>query len=407
MKELLKKLRWKWHRDITEQSIGAVLESLDGIAVAIPRDIPGEDFDDFIFKTELSKVYSMMADRESQKLLWARAHCTKGNLGPLFQFLIESEREGDPVDCISVLRDKKNGSGSPLIMFGGSSYAKETLDGCLNIGIRFDYICVEDDLSMFTNASPLVWTGASYRNVPIISGKELLTNHTDADVIIGDVLCWQAKDYLIKKGFPAGHIWLRQTEWCKQYFDADIIKPRDHEVFIDGGVLDFQSSVDFIDWCGGHYDAVYAFEPDSESYQVALNRLKTDPKLDAERVHLLKAAVWKKDETLKFAEGLSGSSYVGYGERTIEVDARSIDAVLHGGPVTFIKLDIEGSELNALKGAAESIKKYRPRLAICVYHKPEDIIEIPLYVHSLVPEYKMYLRHYSTCVCETVLYCVV
>jgi len=183
MKELLKKLRWKWHRDITELSTGTVLEKLEKIAAQI--ESPPERINNFIRKTELAKVYSFMEDRESQKLFWARAHYTwDGNLGPLFQFLIESEREGNPVDCISLLRDKKNGSARPLIMFGGSSYAKETFDGCANIGIQFDYICVEDDMSMFTNTNPLVWMGTSYRGVPIISESDLLTNHQDADVII-------------------------------------------------------------------------------------------------------------------------------------------------------------------------------------------------------------------------------
>ena len=88
------------------------------------------------------------------------------------------------------------------------------------------------------------------------------------------------------------------------------------------------------------------------------------------------------------------------------VQGRSVDSVLQGAPVTFIKLDIEGAEIDALKGAKESIKKWKPRLAICIYHKPEDPIEIPLYIHGLVPEYRMYIRHYSTCKAETVLYCV-
>lgn len=80
--------------------------------------------------------------------------------------------------------------------------------------------------------------------------------------------------------------------------------------------------------------------------------------------------------------------------------------MLQGKPVTFIKLDIEGAEMDALIGARMSIKKWKPRLAVCVYHRREDLVEIPLYIHGLVPEYKMYLRHYSTCRAETVLYCI-
>lgn len=69
-------------------------------------------------------------------------------------------------------------------------------------------------------------------------------------------------------------------------------------------------------------------------------------------------------------------------------------------------MDIEGAEINALKGAEKTIKGYKPKLAICVYHKKEDIWEIPKLILSYVPEYKLYLRHYSPFKDETVLYCV-
>lgn len=67
-------------------------------------------------------------------------------------------------------------------------------------------------------------------------------------------------------------------------------------------------------------------------------------------------------------------------------------------------MDIEGAELEALKGAAETIKKNRPRLAICLYHKDEDIVDIPQYVKELVPEYKLYIRHYNVGLIDIVLY---
>ncbi len=74
--------------------------------------------------------------------------------------------------------------------------------------------------------------------------------------------------------------------------------------------------------------------------------------------------------------------------------------------VTFIKLDVEGAELEALKGARDTIIREHPKLAICVYHKKEDIWEIPEYILSLSKEYRLYIRHYHWNPSETVLYAV-
>jgi hypothetical protein len=71
---------------------------------------------------------------------------------------------------------------------------------------------------------------------------------------------------------------------------------------------------------------------------------------------------------------------------------------------TFIKMDIEGSEIDALNGAAGIIRRDKPKLAVCVYHKPSDLWKIPLLVHNLQPKYQFYLRHYSNHLSDTVLY---
>ena len=193
-------------------------------------------------------------------------------------------------------------------------------------------------------------------------------------------------------------------EW-EQYFDPDIIKLHENEVFVDAGVLNLGTSLRFMEECQKRHIQnfkIHAFEPDGASYERCIDILKKMP--DA-NIKLYNAGLWSEDTTLYFTEMGNGASRVSKEEtgtsiKTVALDGRVSD------PVTFIKMDIEGSELEALKGSREIIKKYKPRLAICVYHKKEDLVEIPSYIKELVPEYKFYIRHYSNDAGETVLYAV-
>ena len=108
-----------------------------------------------------------------------------------------------------------------------------------------------------------------------------------------------------------------------------------------------------------------------------------------------------------FISNHGGSSTItsnGKGEKIKLVKLDSFAEKEELNKINFIKMDIEGAELDALKGAAETIKKYKPKLAICVYHKGRDMIDIPQYLKSLVPEYEFFLKHNTNSWAETVLY---
>ena len=75
--------------------------------------------------------------------------------------------------------------------------------------------------------------------------------------------------------------------------------------------------------------------------------------------------------------------------------------------ITFLKMDIEGAEVQALQGAARTVRETKPTLAVCVYHRLSDLWRIPLYLHELVPQYKLYLRHYTDMPTETVCYAII
>lgn len=185
-----------------------------------------------------------------------------------------------------------------------------------------------------------------------------------------------------------------------QYFDRDIIKFSKNEVFVDGGSYNFGTSRLLLEKFRS-VKTIYAFEPDSNHWENVDDGIR-DSRFD--RVVFIKKGLWNEEALLSFESDMSESRISDSG--TAKIAVTSIDQAI-GEPVTFIKMDIEGSELEALKGAANHIIADKPKLAICVYHKPEDIVTIPQYILSLVPQYRLYLRHYSFGDNETVLYAVI
>ncbi|MBQ8632559.1 MAG: FkbM family methyltransferase [Lachnospiraceae bacterium] len=186
-----------------------------------------------------------------------------------------------------------------------------------------------------------------------------------------------------------------------QYFVKDIVPLTDTEVFIDCGAFDGDTMKDFIKVTKGNYQSIVCFEPVDEFHK------KLEKRGAGKKVTAICAGVYKESTTLQFnAEAGKGSSISSNAENTISVPVRAIDDVPECENATFIKMDVEGSELDALKGAKQTILRNKPKLAICLYHKTKDFIEIPTWIHTLVPEYKLYVRHHSFSVNETVLYAI-
>lgn len=194
--------------------------------------------------------------------------------------------------------------------------------------------------------------------------------------------------------------------YAGQYFVDDIMRLEKDEVFIDCGAYIGDTAQEFIEALkrqgAASYKEIVSFEPDEANYK-AMKALKLP------HHRCICKGVYDKPCTLHFDATPSKTRRVSgsvneHGGEEIEVD--SIDNALQGGKATFIKMDIEGSELPALHGAAETIKRYKPKLAICVYHKNDDLLTIPQYIKTLVPEYKFYLRaHMDTCN-DLVLYAI-
>lgn len=185
-----------------------------------------------------------------------------------------------------------------------------------------------------------------------------------------------------------------------QYFDSGIIKFGEKEVFLDCGCYDFETSETFLNRCPD-YKKIICFEPDLNNRNNIIKKIHNKQIRD---IVIQPYGVWNKNEILFMTGNGSSAMVTETGDEQVEMVA--LDKII-SDRVTFIKMDIEGAELKALMGAKNIIQKFHPKLAICAYHKKEDIVEIPKYILSLVPEYKLYLRHYSNYFAtETVLYAI-
>jgi len=180
------------------------------------------------------------------------------------------------------------------------------------------------------------------------------------------------------------------------YYPSDIITLENDEVFVDCGAYNGDSVLEFVEKTNGNYRMIYAYEADELSYEMAKRALTTKM---IDNVSISNIGVFNKKTTRCFAnDGYLGNRIIIEGGITIPVD--SLDNLLRERPhpITFIKMDIEGAELEALHGAHEIIRTDAPKLAISVYHKYGDIWDIPHYILTHFTGYKIYLRNeYAFC----------
>ncbi len=188
-------------------------------------------------------------------------------------------------------------------------------------------------------------------------------------------------------------------EYARQYFDQALIQFDGKDVFVDLGGYDGDTAEKFIEYSDGAYAKVYVFEPDTNLLQRAEKRLAS-----YENIELVPAGAYSRDGELRFAaSGRTNGSICEVGEIIIPV--RRLDAALAETP-TLIKMDIEGSETHALRGAAHFIQDAKPRLAIAAYHYAPDLWRLVDVVREINQSYRFYLRHYSETGLESVIYAV-
>lgn len=193
--------------------------------------------------------------------------------------------------------------------------------------------------------------------------------------------------------------------------DGVNIEVKDGDVVIDGGGCYGDTALWFAHKVGKQ-GKVYSFEFVNKNLDIFSKSLALNPHLK-NNIKIIDSALYSNSESVLYVcENGAGTfcstnkDIVGGGDK-YTIKTKAIDDLVREenlNKVDFIKMDIEGSELEALKGANATIQRYKPNLAICIYHKIEDFYMIPKYIKEIVPEYKMYVKHHTDGLAETVLY---
>ena len=188
-----------------------------------------------------------------------------------------------------------------------------------------------------------------------------------------------------------------------QYFPKGMFELTANESYFDCGAFTGDTIADFLKASGGSYKRIWAAEPDRSNYDRLMQYIEEEKLTD---IDVVNKGIYGFAGKLPFREDGSMLSMISDdADGFIEVD--TIDNISAGNPVTYIKFDVEGAELMALKGAEQTIRKYKPILGISIYHKERDLIDIPAYIKEIAPEYKFYFRVHKKLAIDTVLYGVV
>ena len=182
-----------------------------------------------------------------------------------------------------------------------------------------------------------------------------------------------------------------------QYFENFLELAATGERFVDIGGFNGFTSLEFIRRCPG-YESIEVFEPEPENYRTCIEQLRGHANVTIHPLGLSAAPA-----TLWIEPSGSGSRISDQG--TVAIEVARLDDVLADHP-TFIKMDIEGAELDAIGGMRETIGTCRPKLALSVYHAAGDFWRIPDAIFAIRDDYRIYLRHYTESIYETVMFFV-
>lgn len=272
-----------------------------------------------------------------------------------------------------------------------SMYSKEIKKQLNSFGINHVY-----DISFYLYYEKNFTVSKYIENEKIELVNSFLEDKISKDVFNGLVKYRKTlnPDYIIESSY-------------EHYFNPSVEIGLDDIIF-DGGAWQGDTALKFSEKVNN--SKTYAFEPESSNYKELVKNIEMNQRNS--KIYPINIGLWSQESEMNFSldDHDTGSHSLNLNrsnKQIIQVD--SMDNFFHKKglkKIDFIKLDIEGSEIEALLGAKNIISTFKPKLAISIYHKPEDLWEIPLLIKKLNPQYKLYMGHHSFSFFETVIYAI-
>ncbi len=172
----------------------------------------------------------------------------------------------------------------------------------------------------------------------------------------------------------------------KEYFFDEFLRPQGDLTVVDCGAYQGDSLKRQMELFGDQVKKAYAFEPDSQNFKIMQNLFRGD-----DRVTLVEAGVSDEKTVYRFAQNEMSGHFSDNGETEVHIE-KIDDSIKEVRGKLCITMDVEGYEVNAINGASEIIKKYKPYIIACLYHKHKDIYDVPDAIRRIMPNYKFYLR---------------
>jgi FkbM family methyltransferase len=190
------------------------------------------------------------------------------------------------------------------------------------------------------------------------------------------------------------------------YFAPDLILRNVEETFVDCGAFDGDSIRQFLALNTNQFRRIFALEPDGMNRNRLRAWLAQVPDAIADRVTILPYAVGDKRQRVQFSEGNFVASRIAGADPEGTTECVPLDEIMANHEPTFIKMDVEGAEPQAIRGARGILNAHRPVLAACVYHKSQHLWEIPALIRDISPHHQIFLRRYAEDCWELVCYAV-